>query len=86
MSKPDFRLCDVCGSKSVEGEVFAATGREQDASGNGYNTVGSYLDLCPKHMRLAVMMLLTDSKNHRVEDYDAGDRLIQWVARNKIGG
>lgn len=82
MANPDYKLCDVCGGKVHVASIFAATGREQDASGNGYDTVGEYFDLCPLHMRLAVVNLLKSAANPRVEDYEAGKRLIECVRRN----
>lgn len=79
MAKPDYRLCDVCGEKVTTESVFAATDRESDPSGNGYNTVGEYFDLCPVHMRMIVVTFLDSPHNRGVEDHDAGKRLIECV-------
>lgn len=48
--------CDGCEKSEPPGiqRVFVPTGREMDASGNGYDEEGENLDLCPECLKYAL--------------------------------
>ena len=76
--KPDYYLCDVCGSKTQE-RMFVQTGREMDAAGS-MDTVGRDLDLCGK---CAVSILIRLQK--KSEGFIIGKSIIEAACAVKGG-
>lgn len=80
MAMPDYRLCDVCGGK-CQSSLFVET----NYAFNGVENVsdGEHLDLCGKCAVECLKAMLKLPNNHRVNDHDAGNRLLEWVKQQK---
>lgn len=73
--KPDYNLCDICGSKVNGPSIFLATDRVMDAAGS-MEKVGETYDLCHK--------CLCNVINHLVKHkHDLGQQVVEFVHKLK---
>jgi hypothetical protein len=75
--------CDGCGKRDIISpkKIYFETGSRMDASGNGSESIGEDLDLCPDCLSWLIVLLLD-----RLNDWEKVGSLLQEieVRRRKI--
>ena len=82
MAIPNYKLCDICGSKCFTKTLFVFISRDYNGVENVDN--GRHVDLCPDHLSAALQMIFNNRPNvvssvQIANISDLNTKFLDWV-------